>query len=390
MNKRPNKLVDKLVASNTARAKKDIQQWRSALQQAEGVENPKRTLLYRLYQELVLDAHLSAEMQKRTLAVTGSAFSIYLQKDGTAATEKTELLHRPWFFDFLTLAMESVFWGHSLVQIGDVKEGEITEVTLIDRKHVIPEKGLFIAQESDENGIAYREDRKYSPWLFEIGSDRGNLGLLNKTAPHVLFKRFAQSAWSEFCEIFGMPIRVAKTNTKDQDSLDRMENMMVNTGAAKFAIIDEAEKLEFIEIAKSNGEVYDALINRSNSELSKLINGAVMGEDSKNGSRSKEEVSERTADGITRSDKLAIAGYINYTMIPKLIEHGYPLQGVGFRFEKNKDIQGLWEITKGLLEHKDVANDFITNTFGIPVTDKPVIEKNASLSLKDNLTDPFG
>ena len=124
MDKRSNKLLDKLVTSNTARARKDIRQWRSALQQAENVENPKRTLLYNLYDELVLDTHLSAEVQKCILAVRGSQFSIYNQADGSADVNKTELLTKPWFYTFLDYAMESIFWGHSLLQIGDVVDGE--------------------------------------------------------------------------------------------------------------------------------------------------------------------------------------------------------------------------------------------------------------------------
>ncbi|WP_446662918.1 phage portal protein family protein, partial [Flavobacterium psychrophilum] len=35
--------------------------------------------------------------------------------------------------------------------------------------------------------------------------------MLNKAVSHVLFKRFAQSCWSELCEIYGIPPRVLKT-----------------------------------------------------------------------------------------------------------------------------------------------------------------------------------
>ncbi len=125
---RPDKLLDKLIASNRSRARKDISNWRVALQQAENVETPKRSLLYSLYDELILDAHLSAEFQKRVLAIRGSQFSIYNQTDGVVDNEKTDLLSKPWFFELLDLSMQSIFWGHSLVQIGEVIDGEISNV----------------------------------------------------------------------------------------------------------------------------------------------------------------------------------------------------------------------------------------------------------------------
>lgn len=387
MQKRPNKLLDNIIASSTSRARKDIRAWRSALQQAESTQNPRRALLYNLYDEIILDAHLSAEIQKRSLVVSGSMYAVFEQSDGSTNTEKTTLLTKPWFHKFINLAIESHFFGHSLMQIGEIQNGEITDVSLINRKHVIPEKGLFIFQEVDEKGIFYREDKKYVDWLLEIG-ENSDLGILNKTVPHVLYKRFAQSAWSEFTELFGMPIRVAKTNVKNDENLNRMEQMMISMGAGQFSIIDENENIEFIETTRSNGEVYNNLIDRSNSEISKLITGAVIGEASQGGSRSKEEVGERTSDKITTADKQFLEKYINYTLFPKLIRLGYPLQGTGFRFEKSKDVRELWKITEGLLKYKEVDNEFITKTFGIPVADK-VSESAAALKHKNNAFDPF-
>lgn len=367
--KRPNKILDKVIASSKARGRKSIGQWRSALQQAESVDNPRRTLLYNLYDELVIDAHLTSELDKRNLAIRGTSFSLFKKEDGKTDMDKTELFTKPWFFDFIDHYTDTLAWGHSLLQIGDIVDGEISEITLVNRRHVIPEKGLFVFRQSDEKGIYYREDKKYNNYLIELGK-KDNLGLLNKTAPHVLYKRFAQSSWSELCEIFGMPMRIGKTNVKNLDSVNRMENMMINMSSAFWAVVDNDEMIEHIESPNSKGEVYDNLIKLSNSEMSKLINSAVIGEASEGGSRSKEEVGERTANMITLADKQFLEGFINNTLIPKLIAIGYELEGFAFRFEKNKDIKELWTITQGLLGHYDIEPEYITNTFGIPVTKK--------------------
>lgn len=369
-NKRPNKLLDKIIATNVSRARKDIRQWRVALQMAENPDNPNRTLLYSLYDELELDTHVTSEKQNRILRLQGSKFGLY-DDSGEINEEKTKLLNKPFFHDFLEEAMESLFWGHSLMQLGDVDvNGLITDLTLINRRHVTPEFGVFRPEVGSDRGrIFYRESPQYYDWLLEVGNNK-DLGLLNKAAPHVLYKRFAQSAWSEFTEVFGMPIRIGKTNAKDEESLNRMENMMITMGTAFYAVIDDNEKIEFVESAKSNGEVYDSLITRCNSEISKLINGAVIGEASEGGSRSKEEVGERTGEVLTQADKMFIASYVNYKLLPKLVKLGYPFQGLEFKFQEDKNIKALWEMVSGLLPHKEVDNEFISQTFGIPVKDK--------------------
>ncbi len=374
MAKRPNKLLDKIIATSVARARKDINQWRMALQRAESVENPKRYLLYNIYNELILDAHLSAEVQRRTLAVQGASYNL-VNEEGITDPEKTKLIKRPWFNDFLRYAMESVFWGHSLVQINDLVEGEVSGVTLINRNHVIPEKGLFVFRQTDDKGIFYREDEKYWQWLLEIGNTN-DLGLYNKCAPHVLYKRFAQGAWSEFCEIFGMPVRYLKTNAKDDESLNRAENMLKTMGSSFYGVLDLDEELKFLETAKSDGGVYKGLMDVSNNEISKLINGAVIGGESQGGSRSKEEVGERLSESITDADKQFIEHYVNHTLIPKLIALGYDLNGVSFQFEKSQDLKQLFTFTQGFMQTMDVDPEWVQDTFGIPVTPKTVLPPN--------------
>ncbi len=373
--KRPNRLLDKIIKQSVFRSRKDINQWRTALNRAENVESPRRNLLYNVYNEIILDAHLSAEIQKRVQAVIGSSFHLYDDKGNIS--DNTHLLEREWFMSFLKYAVESIFWGHSLMQIEGIEDGEIKQITLINRSHVVPEQGLFLVNPNDEKGIAYRDDKKYNIWLIEVGETH-NLGLLNKAVPHVLYKRFAQSAWSEFCEIFGMPVRYGKTNTKDDESLNRMEMMLRDMGTAAYAVIDNDEEITFVESNKSNGDVYNGLIERCNNEVSKLINGAVIGEASNGGSRAKEQVGAEVGNAISQADKQWIENYINHKLLPQLILLGYPVTGLTFQFEKEKDINRLWSITQGVLNHYEVDEQFIQDTFGIPVTGK---KQNASNGL---------
>lgn len=366
---RPNRLVSRIIRSTNVRSKKDIQQWRTALMQAENVDEPKRILLYNLYNEMLLDAHLSAEIERRLNALMGSDFSLY-DKDGEAQVDATKLIQRNWFKNLVKYAWQSILWGHSLMEIETLtEEGKINSLRLINRLHVIPEKGIVTLKQGDSKGINYREDKKYASWLFEVGSHY-DLGLLNKCVPHVLFKRFSQSAYSEYCEVLGIPPRVLKTDAYDEEHLNRSEDMVAGMGVSNYAVIGKNEEIEFVATPSSDGSVFTNLFKISSAEISKLIGGAVIGEDTQNGSRSKEQVSLELTRSTQEADKLFIEEFVNEQVLPRLLTLGYPVGDLVFRYTKDKNLDSLWEITSGLLQFKEVDNDFITQTFGIPVSDK--------------------
>lgn len=361
-------LQKSIIPRSPYRSTQNIQKWRRALQYAENIDRPRRYALYQLYRDLVLDNHLSAHIQKRTTALTSASYSLH-NSDGEPDTKATQLLLTPWFDQITKLYIETKFYGHSLLQI-QPKNQRIHQLDLIPREHIIPELGVCLRQFTDETGIEYRKSKVYSKWLIEIGQN-DDLGLLSKAAPYILMKKFAFSAYSEYAEVHGMPIRILKTNTTDSSALSKartmMENMSNNTGM----VIDKEEELELAQGTASKGEVYVALIQLCNTEVSKLITSAVVGEDSASGSRAKEEVSERTETRVYDADKRAFAYFVNYTLLPHLIGLGYPLYGLQFKYEEQKDIQQLYNMAIGLMQNgKDVDNEFITETFGIPVVDK--------------------
>lgn len=364
------KPVKFLIEMQRARAQKDIANWRRALNTAENIDMPRRYLLYDVYREIILDAHLHGEIELRKNKVMQSRYDIF-SSNGDTDEELTKLLARPWFFELMNHLLDARFWGHTLVQIDDVLPltktgGGIQSITLVPREHIEPVQGLLLRQYNDTTGIAYRDEPHFKNWIIETPGT--SLGLLNQAAPHALYKRFAQGAWSEFSELFGMPLRVGKTNTRDTTMIAQMEDMLRRMGSSAFAVIDEQETLEFIETTKSNGEVFESLMRICDSQLSKLITGAVIGGDGPGGSRSKEEVGERLNMAIVEADKDWLAGVINERVLPVLIAHGYPLEGCEFVWEQHKDVQTLWNNTVQALQYYEVDEDWVRNTFGIQVT----------------------
>ena len=134
----------------------------------------------------------------------------------------------PWFKQFITQALSNIYWGYTLIELGDVIVNEdgkrmYTETKIIPRKHVLPEYGVVVRQvgEDAKTGVDYRADN-LRDWYIEVGS-ADDLGLYLKAATQTIPKKNALGFWDTFSEIFGMPMRIAKTTTRDDKERAKME-----------------------------------------------------------------------------------------------------------------------------------------------------------------------
>lgn len=328
----PSKILSQIQKKQTSRTRQDISRWRTALQAAENQDRPSRTLLYELYADLALDNHLSSLLQTRKQSVLGRSFQLVDTDFDRPDRDQTRLLQRPWFYQFMDLALDSLFWGHSLVEFGPPQAGEFQEVFLVPRANVVPERQTFKLRYTDREGAYSYTEPPYNEWVVEIGS-RHDLGLLARAAPSVIWKKNALAAWSEYTEIFGMPIRIGKTDMADSERVNGMEQMLRQMGSAAWAVFDESEDIEFVESRRNDPfQVYDQLVERCNSELSKLLLGQTMTTDS-GSSRAQAEVHERVLHTYSASDARLMADYINWRLLPFLKRHGYALEGLQFQWE---------------------------------------------------------
>lgn len=363
--KRGDSYAGKIAKKSISQARQDIASWNAALRQANNTDMPKRVLLQKLYNNVMLDALLTSQLENRRMITTSAPFTL---KKGDKDDEQTTALLKslPWFSDLVGHIVDTQFTGSALVEFITDKSG-IPAIKLIPKANVIPNTGVLLLDETSTSGIDYRNAREYGNWLIEVG-DVEDLGLLNKAVPHVLFKRFAQSCWSELCEIYGIPPRVLKTNTQDANMLSRGESMMRDMGAATWFIIDETESFEFAKGADTNGDVYANLISLCNNEISLLISGAVIGQDTKNGNESKEKVSVEQLMKLADGDKRLVEATMNSVVLPAMFKIGILPDGLTFAFDPQEDTSELFERTKGLLQYYEVDPEWIKDKFGIEVT----------------------
>ena len=366
--KQTNSVVN-IAPKSISRVRKDIKDWNNALQLAMIADEPKNWMLYNLLDEVMQDALLRSQIENRRNKSLSQSFTIF-GKDGKPNEEITDLFQNQIFVNDINRAvLDTVYLKHSLGEF--VYQEDRLAFNLIPRQNVDPLNGFIYPDYTEDKKLKYRELKEYGIWIHEFGSTHlsADFGLVNAVVPHVLFKRFAQSCWSELCEIYGIPPRVMKTNTQDRRMLSRAEAMMRDMGAAAWFIIDETASFEWAQAVNTNGDVYKNLIHLCNSEISMPISGAIIGQDTVNGNRSKDESAQNMLDDLVQADLSLIEQAWNSQILKALQLIGFiPVGEYRFEYDKADDLGELWTRTRDLFSNGyEVDETWITDKFGVPI-----------------------
>lgn len=384
---------------SVTQTRQDIQSWRRALAMFQSVEQPTNWVLQILFNNVRTDSLLSSQIENRKEQTFSSDFTIHTP-DGNIDEEVTKDLAKSLAFKtIIDSILESKLLGYSMVQLS-IENGKLT-VEDLPRTNTIPQIGMFYEDYVElSKPVKYRETREYGTFILEFNNlemHKQELGLINKVVPHVLMKRFAQSCWSELCEIYGVPPRFMKTMTNDPAMMARAEQMMRDMGNAAWFIIDTDEDLQFANGVSTNGDVYNNFINLCNNEISMLICGAIIGQDTKFGSNNKDASAQEMLWQKILADQRFIEQYVNDMVMPALAKHGKVKEGSTMKYSEAEDTNKLFEYLMKLLEYFDVPADWIEEKFGIPVGERkvqqpednpaPVKEKKLAAGLEDGFFD---
>lgn len=361
---------------SVSEAKYNVQLWKQAETMALS-ETPRNYALQLIIEDAKKDALLTSQIENRKNQVFSSDIRL-LKPNGEKDEEQSAILKRLPLYRFLThQKLDALYAGYSHVELSYktlVNGKTILIGDKIPRTNMVPQSGLFYPDYSDDQGlIKYRELPEFGIWILEYLAD--GLGLINKAVPHVLFKRFAQSCWVELCQIYGIPPRWMKTNTQDQNMLDRAEQMMKDMGSAAWYVIDDTEEFGFAQGTSTNGDVYNSLISLCSNEMCLLICGAIIAQDTKNGSRSKDESAQEILWLLVQSDMAMLEEQWNSISLPALQKHGIIKGDVTFEFEPSEDTPALFKMVTELLPHFEIDPEWIKEKFGIEVTGIKKLDK---------------
>lgn len=341
----------------------DIADYTAAIRVAENVDFPRRYKLYDMYADILMDSHLSCVVEKRRNAVLCS--DIEFRRDGKPDDRVNEQIRSPWFSRLVSDIIDARFWGFTLCQF--FKDGEWIDYNLIPRKHADPVRRIILRHQTDITGIAWDE---YPDLLFVGRPD--DLGLLAKAAPWVIYKRNTTGDWSQFSEIFGMPIQEYTYDTDDEGSRERAISDAANVGSLATFVHGKDTSLNLIEAGNKTGsaDVYERLCERCNNEISKLILGNTLTtESSDTGTQALGTVHKKVEDKIAQADRLYILDVLNYDAADILERMGIATDGGEFCFPEKKDLDPtskiniLTQLRTGF--NLPLDDDYLYEEFGI-------------------------
>jgi hypothetical protein len=383
--KRIQSMTVELKLQADALTQKDMRSWRQAWQTAIDVENPRRGRLYDIYRDVEVDLHLGGCVDQRKGFVEKKSFKL-VDREGKQNDTATQILEAAWFKDLVGYILDSRYWGHSLIQLGDIitVEGEMryTGVEVVNRKHVIQEYGVIIREQGDEwkTGIPYREG-PMADWVIEAGKPR-DLGLYLKAATQTIPKKNMLAYWDQFGEIFGMPIRIAKTSSRDPKDRAQIENMLSNMGAAPWGMFPTDTDIEIKETTRGDAfNIYDKRIDRANSELSKGILNQTMTID--NGSSlSQSEVHLEVFENVVEKDADLVRDIVNDQLLPRMVKHGFPVKGLHFEWDNSIDYtpEQQFEYEKMIADRYEVDPKYFIDKYGVPIIGEKKQPEQAALA----------
>lgn len=281
-------------------------------------------------------------------------------------------------------------YGHSLIQFEDVIKvngvEQFKEAELVPRIYVKPELSIVTANYADLKGVSYY-DEPYRNWCISVGKKR-DLGLLLKIIPLTIWKKNALGAWAEYMERFGVPTVIGKTDASDLVSTNKMEGMLKHLTVGAYGLFKTDDVIEVIESGKSDAyQVFDKMIDRCNTEISKLILGQTGTTDEKAFVGSA-EVHERILKSLCDADLQEIYTINNTQLLPLMNNLGFGLEGYYLDVEQEDEFD-LEQKSKFDIELLNTGKftftpEYIKEKYGtevVPVTE-PTEPTNISNSLK--------
>jgi len=243
----------------------------------------------------------------------------------------------------MTYVIQSKFYGWEAIQLGDIVDDRFSYVEKIPEENQIPYYDLMIKNAnlgylagSNDNQIDFTKE-PYNTWVIRVGS-KTDLGLINKCAPYIIWKQVFGN-WSQHASVFGMPLRVGKTDLADNQRRQNLINAFEDMTGASYLIQDVLDEVEVIE-QKGGGDphmIYGMLIDKCDQAISKIVLSQTGTTDEKSFAGSA-GVHQDTENDIIFSDKLFIKNVINDFLIPRMKKIGMIAEG--------KNVYGSWDFSE--------------------------------------------
>jgi len=372
-----------LVQEYTDKNRKDNQDWRDALTAADDPVNPRWNPLQDLYDYVIVDSHTHSLIDLRKAATLGTRFMI-VDANGVEQPEKTALLQTEWFYDFISEVLDARARGYTVAQLVNPV---IMKFDYIPRRNIAIQKDFVRLSVTDDKGVSL-SDPALANYIITV-KEKYQYGYLNDLIPLIMWKLNTLMSWAEATEKWGIPPIIATTNKSDGKSIKLLQDMLKNAGESLTTILPEGSNVQVMQNSEKVDpqKMFDGLVERCNTEISKRIVGGTMISDN-GSSHSQSQTHQDNFDKITESDKRKCEFVTNGQLIPMMTSFGYSFaDGDKFVFDRSQKLspKDIVDMLDKMLNHYEVDEVWIKQNTQIPITGKkqvaPTNFNQASIAL---------
>lgn len=335
------------------RIAQNIGRWRDAIKEAELAYYPHRVQMQRIYIDTELNGHVFSCMERRRDLTLLRKFEFYTGTSEAPVIDKelTEWFSKQtWFSDFRQYAHDAIYFGYSLISLGDIVDTNFKDVDIIKRWNISPDRMQVVGLIYSLTGLSW-EDPRFSDWHVYVkttsssGSSKCGFGLLYKVALYEILLRNILGYNADFIELYAQPYRIGRTTKTTESERAELEAALQAMGSAGYAVIDPLDEIEFLEsnLGGTGWQGYDNFEQRLEKKISKIILGHADAMDSipgKLGNDGEKSPAQKALEDKQTKDGKLDENVVNNELIPRMRNLGFPLpEGIMYRLRNDAEIE---------------------------------------------------
>lgn len=341
-----------IVPIQLSRIYQDAQSRRDSIAEAERAYFPFRYKMQQLFLNTTDNLHIKSCMERRKDLTLLRDW--YFGEEEKPNDEVTALMDKKWFNQFLNHALDGLFYGYTLVYLGDLINGQFPKISVVKRWNISPDRYEVGSFPYMPHGVNFIDEPGICDWYVyvetpnEIGTSPCGYGILYDVSIAEIFLRNLLGFNGTFVELFAQPFRHGKTTKTNEDERAQFEQAIINMGSSGYAVTDPQDEILFIETALGGTgyKAYDNLEMRLQKLISKLILGHSDALDSVPGklgagSGIDNPVFQAMQDKQTK-DGSFIENIVNDILLPKLRVLGFAIpDDCKFCFKNDAEVMEL-------------------------------------------------
>ncbi|MCT2563963.1 DUF935 domain-containing protein [Chryseobacterium herbae] len=347
--------------------RKELNDWQAARNRRYSIDNPSNFYLQEVYDDAMMDGHLTAVTGNRTLRSTLKTY-VFAIDDKRDDKLTNFIRNKQWFEKAIEEAHTSTYRGGICLFINDFHKGEILNIEPIPYGLYVPEKKQIINDFTSMGlDITKFEDILLHTQLYD------HIGILEKAFPYTCLKRHSWGSWDEFEELFGIPIRIAKVASQSDAVKNEVAGWLQEMGSAAYGVFPTGTEIEIKENTKGDAfNVFFQKIKALDAEMSKLVVHQTMTTDN-GASKAQGNVHENTLLALVQADEKKMLSWLNDVLVPAMRNIGYNIpENARIIIEQTKDAGEQIKIDGVLLGSGYILKkDYIEQVYGVEIETMP-------------------